>query len=60
MGNNFTNGRAEYLPPHSKGPGPKTYVYTLYALSAEPKLTVPPVEVGRDTLLAAMKDLILA
>jgi len=60
LGANSTNHKTEYLPPHSKGPGPKTYIYTLYALSAPPKFTVPPDQVGRDTLLAAMQDLILA
>ena len=59
LGNNSVNGRAEYAPPHSRGPGTKTYIYTVYALSAPPKLTVPPAEVSRDVLLTAMKDLIL-
>jgi phosphatidylethanolamine-binding protein (PEBP) family uncharacterized protein len=60
LGNNSVNGRTEYAPPHSKGPGPKTYVYTVYALSAAPNLGVPPEKVSRDVLLAAMKDRILA
>jgi phosphatidylethanolamine-binding protein (PEBP) family uncharacterized protein len=60
LGVNSTNGKAEYLPPHSKGPGAKTYIYTLYALSAAPRITVPADQVGRETLLAAMKDIILA
>jgi phosphatidylethanolamine-binding protein (PEBP) family uncharacterized protein len=60
LGNNSVNGRTEYAPPHSKGPGPKTYVYTLYALSSPVKLDVQPADVGRDVLLAAMKDKILA
>lgn len=60
LGNNSVNGRTEYAPPHSKGPGPKTYVYTLYALSAAPQLNVPPEQVSRDVLLAAMKDRVLA
>ncbi len=55
-GNNSINGRNEYAPPHSKGPGPKTYIYTVYALSALPQITVPPAQVNRDVLLAAMKD----
>ena len=41
LGNNSVNGRTEYAPPHSKGPGPKTYIYTVYALSAPVKLDVP-------------------
>jgi Raf kinase inhibitor-like YbhB/YbcL family protein len=60
MGNNSINGRVEYAPPHSKGPGAKTYVYTIYALSAPVKPKVAPVEVGREVLLAAMQDYILA
>jgi Raf kinase inhibitor-like YbhB/YbcL family protein len=60
LGNNSVNGRTEYAPPHSKGPGPKTYVYTVYALSAPPQITVPPAEVNRAVLLSAMKDHILA
>ena len=59
LGNNSVNGRTEYAPPHSKGPGAKTYIYTVYALSAPVKLDVPPSEVSRDVLLSAMKDLIL-
>jgi phosphatidylethanolamine-binding protein (PEBP) family uncharacterized protein/Spy/CpxP family protein refolding chaperone len=60
IGNNSVNGRTEYAPPHSKGPGPKTYVYTVYALSSPVKLDVQPAEVSRDVLLAAIKDKILA
>jgi formylglycine-generating enzyme required for sulfatase activity/phosphatidylethanolamine-binding protein (PEBP) family uncharacterized protein len=60
LGNNSVNRRREYAPPHSKGPGPKTYIYTVYALSAPPEITVPPSEVNRETLLAAMKGRILA
>jgi Raf kinase inhibitor-like YbhB/YbcL family protein len=60
LGNNSINGRTEYAPPHSKGPGPKTYVYTVYALSESPQITVPPEQVNREVLLAAMKGHILA
>jgi formylglycine-generating enzyme required for sulfatase activity/phosphatidylethanolamine-binding protein (PEBP) family uncharacterized protein len=60
LGNNSVNRRLEYAPPHSKGPGPKTYTYTVYALSVSPQITVPPAEVNRETLLAAMKGTILA
>jgi phosphatidylethanolamine-binding protein (PEBP) family uncharacterized protein len=60
LGNNSVNRRQEYAPPHSKGPGAKTYTYTLYALSTPPQITVPPAEVNRDVLLAAMKDCVLA
>jgi phosphatidylethanolamine-binding protein (PEBP) family uncharacterized protein len=59
LGNNSVNGKVGYAPPHSKGPGPKTYVYTLYALSAAPELSVTAEQVNREKLLAAMKGLIL-
>lgn len=60
LGNNCVNERAEYAPPCSQGPGPKSYTYTVYALSAPPEITVPPSDVSRDVLLAAMSDRILA
>jgi len=56
LGANSINGRAEYAPPHSKGPGEKTYIYTVYALSSPVQLAVTPDKVSRDVLLAAMKD----
>ena len=59
LGNNSVNRRTEYAPPHSKGPGLKTYIYTVYALAAPPPLTVPPLEVSRAILLDAMHGLIL-
>ena len=40
--------------------GPKTYIYTVYALSAPVELTVKPSEVTRAVLLDAMKDRTLA
>lgn len=60
LGNNSVNRRTGYAPPHSKGPGAKTYTLTLYALSAAPRLSVPPAQVDRATLLDAIKDLTLA
>ncbi|MCX5684544.1 MAG: SUMF1/EgtB/PvdO family nonheme iron enzyme, partial [Planctomycetota bacterium] len=56
LGTNSVNDRTEYAPPHSKGPGPKTYIYTIYALSAPPQITAAPERVNREVLLAAMKD----
>jgi phosphatidylethanolamine-binding protein (PEBP) family uncharacterized protein len=53
-------GRVGYEPPHSKGPGAKTYVISLYALSAPPDVTVPPAEVSYDVIMAAMKGKVLA
>jgi Raf kinase inhibitor-like YbhB/YbcL family protein len=59
LGTNSVNHKTEYAPPHSKGPGTKTYILTLYALDSLLKLDVPAEQVTRDTLLAAMKDHIL-
>ncbi|HVP06206.1 MAG TPA: hypothetical protein VMS71_00080 [Candidatus Acidoferrum sp.] len=59
LGNNSINDQVGYAPPCSQGPGPKTYIYTLYALSQAPHVTVAPSLVNRDTLLAAMNGLIL-
>lgn len=59
LGNNSINDRVGYAPPHSKGPGAKTYILTVYALSAPVELSVAPAAVSRDVLLAAMKDRIL-
>jgi hypothetical protein len=57
-GVNTVNGRAEYAPPCSKGPGEKTYVVTLYALSAEPKLSTSE-KVSRADVLTAIKNITL-
>ncbi|MCE9520301.1 MAG: YbhB/YbcL family Raf kinase inhibitor-like protein, partial [Verrucomicrobia bacterium] len=53
-------GQIGYEPPHSQGPGAKTYVLTVYALSAPLQITLSPREVNRDVLLEAMKDKVLA
>jgi len=60
LGNNSVNGQTAYAPPCSKGPGPKIYTYTVYALSATPTITATPQAVSRDVLLAAVKDITLA
>lgn len=60
LGINSKDGQQAYTPPCSQGPGPKTYTYTVYALAAEPQLTVPSNAVTRDVLLAAMQDITLA
>ncbi len=59
LGNNSVNGKLAYAPPCSKGPGPKEYIYTVYALSAEPQFTVPASQVTRAVLLDALKDITL-
>ena len=60
LGNNINNGLVEYSPPCSQGPGDKEYIYTVYALSAQPQINVPAEEVDRDTLLAAIQNITLA
>ena len=54
FGINTVNGKTEYSPPCSQGPGAKQYVITVYALSAEPVLGVAQSKVTRDILLAAI------
>lgn len=60
LGTNSVNDRTEYAPPCSKGPGPKEYIYTVYALDASPQFEVAPEQVDRDALLAAMSGHVLA
>jgi Raf kinase inhibitor-like YbhB/YbcL family protein len=60
LGTNSVNGRNEYTPPCSKGPGLKTYTYTVYALSALPKIGVPAAQVTRAVLLDALQGITLA
>jgi Raf kinase inhibitor-like YbhB/YbcL family protein len=60
LGTNSVNGRTEYAPPCSKGPGDKTYVYTVYALSAQPQLSATAAQVDRAALLETIRDITLA
>ncbi len=60
FGNNSVNGKTEYAPPCSKGPGAKTYTITIYALAAAPDIRVAANQVSREVLLAAIKDRTLA
>lgn len=59
LGSSSVNRHPGYAPPHSKGPGAKTYFLTAYALSAPVRIAMPPAEVSRDVLVAAMKDRVL-
>jgi phosphatidylethanolamine-binding protein (PEBP) family uncharacterized protein len=59
LGNNSVNGRMAYSPPCSQGPGPKTYTYTLYALSSTPIINVADSLVSRDVLLQAIEPIVL-
>lgn len=56
LGTGF-KGEVGYEPPHSKGPGAKTYVITLYALSEPLEVAGKP---GREELITAMKGKVLA
>lgn len=59
LGNNSVNRQLAYAPPHSKGPGAKTYILTIYALSGPVVIHRPAREISRNVLLAALKDLVL-
>ena len=59
LGCNSVNHDIGYAPPHSKGPGPKNYVITLYALSQPLEIRLPADQVTRDILLEAMKEKVL-
>lgn len=58
LGTGFKN-QIGYEPPHSKGPGAKTYVITMYALSSPLGLR-SPAEANRESMLAAMQGKVLA
>ena len=60
MGMRTVHNRGGCAPPHSKGPGEKKYVLTLFALSAKPDLSKAESPVTVEPLLAAMKGKILA
>ncbi|NJD59316.1 MAG: hypothetical protein C3F13_14290 [Anaerolineales bacterium] len=60
LGTNSNNDQTEYSPPCSKGPGSKTYTFTVYALSFEPQLSIPASQVDRDTFLDAIQGITLA
>jgi gluconolactonase len=60
LGTNSVNGKNAYTPPCSKGPGLKTYTYTVYALSAFPTIAVPVNQLDRAAMLDAIRDITLA
>ncbi len=59
-GINTVNGKNVYTPPCSQGPGPKIYVLTAYALSAEPLITTTASATTMDVLLEAIKNTTLS
>lgn len=52
-------GQLGYEPPHSQGPGLKTYTIHVYALSESPRLPQNARAVTREVLVAAIKDSII-
>ena len=59
MGLSTVHNRVEYAPPHSKGPGLKKYVLTLFALSANLNLADATQAVTVEALLPAIKGKVL-
>ena len=59
VGTNSVNRNLAYAPPCSKGPGLKNYIFTVYALSAQPTITAGTA-VSRNLLLTAIKGHVLA
>lgn len=49
-----------YAPPCSKGPGPKAYTFTLYALSEALAFSVPPAKVSGPVVEAAAASVTIA
>lgn len=58
LGTNSVNNLNVYAPPCSKGPGEKSYTYTIYALSAPVALN-ENTKVDRAALLTAMQKITL-
>jgi phosphatidylethanolamine-binding protein (PEBP) family uncharacterized protein len=59
FGINTVDGKTTYTPPCSQGPGAKIYVLTLYALNAQPTISVSNTQVSMDILIAGMKNKIV-
>lgn len=57
FGVNTVNGRNSYTPPCSQGPGPKTYVLTVYALSSSSVSIPASTKVTMDVLLDAISTI---
>jgi gluconolactonase len=60
LGTNSVNDKLEYAPPCSKGPGSKTYTYTVFALSAAPQFSVVADQINREAFLAGVQGITLA
>lgn len=60
LGTNSVNARNEYAPPCSKGPGPKEYIVTVYALDEAVHFDATASLIDRDGLLASVSGHVLA
>ncbi len=60
LGTNSVNDKTMYTPPCSQGPGIKSYTYTIYALSQNPDIQVPPEKVTRDVMLNAIQEITIS
>lgn len=59
FGVNTVNRKNEYTPPCSQGPGAKTYILTLYALSEQPSINTTASQTTMDIVLAGIRNKIL-
>lgn len=59
-GINTVNGKNIYTPPCSQGPGAKTYIITVYALSSALAVSTSPSATTMDMVVAAMSGKLLA
>ncbi len=60
LGTNSVNNQIGYSPPCSQGPGPKAYIFTLYALSEELEITVPATDVDLDFIINKMAGKVIS
>jgi phosphatidylethanolamine-binding protein (PEBP) family uncharacterized protein len=56
---NSINRQPRYAPPHSRGPGVKTYTLTVYALAQPLEISIPPSQFNRALLLQCMRKQVL-
>lgn len=59
FGNNSVNGKLEYSPPCSQGPGRKNYILTIYALSDTVYPAASAGSVNRQVLLEAIRGIVI-
>lgn len=59
LGTNTVNGLCEYAPPCSQGPGEKTYIFTLYALSSVLEIDIPLTEVDYGFIMNELEAITL-